>query len=134
MKKEVSLKIEEKLTLEHVVTFRSKKGREIIGLVTGHLGENNRGSTTLIFPDPDCQEDPFAWYVQGDSSSEGKAAREIEIETIGSLFFRKGCIITVELDYEESHEAKRLKILSAQGVAFFSETEGVIPKWLQKGW
>lgn len=117
------------LTVQHIQTRRSKKGREVLGILEGYLNDNKPGTTMLMFPDPDCPENPFAWYV-GDASQ--GIQKEMEIPMLGSLSFRKGCTLEVELDYEDKASAQRLKILSAQGLAFFSEYEGVVPKWLQK--
>ena len=123
------MKIEENLTLELVRTTRSKKGREVISMLIGHLGENARGSTVLFFPDPDYPEKPFWWMEEGERKSDSTYGEYTEVETIGTLNYRKWCVIKVELDYEDKPRAQRLKILSANGVAFFSEYEGVVPHW-----
>jgi hypothetical protein len=120
--------IEEVLFVEHVKTFRSKSGREVLGLLVGHLGDNKRGTTFLLFPDPDDPATPYWWYGV---ESDGDLKRgDMEIEMLGELNFKKGCSLVVELDYEEKARAVRLKIISAQGIAFLSECEGIIPKWI----
>ncbi len=125
------MKMAEVLTLEHVKTFRSKKGREVIGLLEGHLGENDPGTTSLTFPDPDCPEEPFWWFLGGTPKKDSTHGEHTEVLMLGSLTFSGGYSIKVELDYEDSHQAQRLKVISAEGVAFFSECENVVPKWMQ---
>lgn len=125
--------IKELLVVEEIKTLISKKGREIIGILTGHLGENGRGTTLLIFPDIDNPDDPLGWYVGDKQQRSTTYNQSMEIEMVGSIHFGRGHTIEVELDYENGHQARRLKISDPLGVAFFREYVGVVPKWIQAG-